>query len=181
LTADEQKNIEGNLSAKKIPEYWLKAMKNCDVLKDEITNTDQDALKFLHNIHVVDEEGTDNFEIVMTFTENPFFKNKELTKRFILKDDFPVKSEGTVIEWEQGKDLTKKEIKKKQKNKKTGQSRVVSKIVDADSFFNFFGSITLSEAEDIEADEAVISLSYLGIKAEIANGAGLRNRWYHCR
>jgi nucleosome assembly protein 1-like 1 len=117
----------------------------------------------------------------MTFTENPFFKNKELKKRFILKDDFPVKSEGTVIEWEQGKDLTKKEIKKKQKNKKTGQSRVVSKIVDADSFFNFFGSITLSEAEDIEADEAVISLSYLGIKAEIANGAGLRNRWYHCR
>lgn len=34
LTEEEQKNIEGNLSAKKIPEYWLKAMRNCDVLKE---------------------------------------------------------------------------------------------------------------------------------------------------
>lgn len=34
LTEEEQKNIEGNLSAKKILEYWLKAMRNCDVLKE---------------------------------------------------------------------------------------------------------------------------------------------------
>lgn len=162
LSEEEQKSIETNLSAKKIPEYWLKAMKNCDVLKEEVTASDQEALKFLHNIHVIDEEGTDNFEIVFTFTENPFFKNKELKKKFILKDDMPVKGEGTVIEWEQGKDLTKKEIKKKQKNKKTGQSRVVTKIVDADSFFNFFGTVTVSEAEDVEADEDVIVSNHSG-------------------
>lgn len=41
LSEEEQKNIEANLAPKKIPEYWLKAMKNCDVLKEEITAADQ--------------------------------------------------------------------------------------------------------------------------------------------
>jgi len=41
LSEEEQKNLEANLAPKKIPEYWLKAMKNCDVLKEEITAADQ--------------------------------------------------------------------------------------------------------------------------------------------
>lgn len=122
---------------------------------------------------MVDEDGTDNFEIVFTFSENPFFKNKELRKRFVIKDDSPIKGIGTVIEWEQGKDLTKKEIKKKQKNKKTGQNRVVTKIVDADSFFNFFGSVEVSEAEDVEADEEVYQFVDVGTQAQRTDGARL--------
>ena len=39
-----------------------------------------------------------------------------------------------------------KEVKKKQKNKKTGQQRVVTKHVKAKSFFNFFGSADLTDA-----------------------------------
>lgn len=42
--------------------------------------------------------------------------------------------------------MTVKEIKKKQKNKKTGQQRVVTRQVKAKSFFNFFGSMDLSGA-----------------------------------
>ena len=38
-------------------------------------------------------------------------------------------------------------MKKKQKNKKTGQQRVVTKTVDNKSFFNFFRSI--EECEDV--------------------------------
>ena len=45
---------------------------------------------------------------------------------------------GTAIEWMEGKDPTKKKIKKKQKHKKTGETRTVVKTVDADSFFNIF-------------------------------------------
>lgn len=45
---------------------------------------------------------------------------------------------GTTIEWKEGKDPTKKKIKKKQKHKKTGETRTVVKTVDADSFFNIF-------------------------------------------
>ena len=38
-----------------------------------------------------------------------------------------------------------KEIKKKQKNKKTGQQRVVTRQVKAKSFFNLFKSIETTE------------------------------------
>ena len=51
--------------------------------------------------------------------------------------------------------MTLKEIKKKQKNKKTGQQRVVTKQVKAKSFFNFFTSIDLTNANPnpLEASE----------------------------
>jgi len=49
-------------------------------------------------------------------------------------------------------------IKKKQKNKKTGQTRVVERMEKEKSFFNFFGSVDCRDAhldtlEDEEADE----------------------------
>lgn len=65
-----------------------------------------------------------------------------------MKDDYPFKTEGTVINWKEGKDLTKKEVKKKQKNKKSGQSRVINKIVDADSFFNLFKSSEVPQGKN---------------------------------
>jgi uncharacterized protein YnzC (UPF0291/DUF896 family) len=36
-------------------------------LKDEVKSQDEEALKYLRNIKVVDEEGNDNFEIVLLF------------------------------------------------------------------------------------------------------------------
>ena len=49
--------------------------------------------------------------------------------------------------------MTVKHIKKKQKNKKTGQQRVVDKVVEAKSFFNFFKSIEAPEMNELEANE----------------------------
>ncbi len=53
-----------------------------------------------------------------------------------------------------------KEIKKKQKNKKTGQQRVVTKQVKAKSFFNFFSSIDLTNLNPnpLEASEEEMKL-----------------------
>lgn len=68
------------------------------------------------------------------------------------KDGVPVKAESSVIEWV-GKNLTMKEIKKKQKNKKTGQQRVVTKQVKSKSFFNLFASIDVSNSNPLEEDE----------------------------
>ena len=75
-----------------------------------------------------------------------------MTKKFYLKNDEPVKCEASVIEWV-GQNLTVKHIKKKQKNKKTGQQRVVDKIVEAKSFFNFFRSVEAPEMNELEATE----------------------------
>ena len=69
-----------------------------------------------------------------------------------MKNDEPVKCEASPIEWK-GKNLTMKEIKKKQKNKKTGQQRVVTKTVEAKSFFKFFRSVEAPEISSIEANE----------------------------
>lgn len=70
----------------------------------------------------------------------------------------PEKCDATEIKWKEGKDITKKTITKKQKNKKTGKQRTVEKIVDADSFFNFFKSVCPTDGGDKDDDE-VYSMS----------------------
>ena len=123
------------------------------MVKSTLGKEDNELLKAIDNIHVVVEEGSDNFTISFTLAENGIIKNKELSIKFYLnKDNVPIKAESSVIEWV-GKNLTMKEIKKKQKNKKTGQQRVVTKQVKAKSFFNFFTSIDLSNSNPMEEDE----------------------------
>ena len=52
---------------------------------------------------------------------------------------------GSVIDWKNGKDVTKEKIKKKQKNKKTKETRTITKTVPCKSFFNCFESKKLPE------------------------------------
>jgi hypothetical protein len=49
-------------------------------------------LKLFKIFSVVDEEGTDNFTIVFDFVENDLITNKQLTKKFFLKNDEAVKT-----------------------------------------------------------------------------------------
>lgn len=67
-----------------------------------------------------------------------------LRKTFILKDgENPIRSEGTIIEWKEGKNITKKVFKKK--TKKQLNSPHSNQEQDADSFFNFFKNINLED------------------------------------
>ena len=76
------------------------------------------------------------------------------------------KAIGTEIKWKEGKNLTKKSVTKKQKNKKTGKSRTVTKEVDCESFFSFFKTVEAKkpvhkddeDSEDEAAHEAVYHL-----------------------
>lgn len=45
------------------------------------------------------------------------------------------------IDWQKGKDVTVKTIKKKQKHKGRGTVRTITKDVPQDSFFNFFNPV----------------------------------------
>jgi len=55
----------------------------------------------------------------LTFDENDFFTNKELRIKYFMKDETDIlKTEATPIGWKDGKDITKKIVKKKNKNKK---------------------------------------------------------------
>lgn len=82
------------------------------------------------------------FDIIFTFEKNEHFTNTELKKSFYQsKQNIVEKCEGTVINWKEGKNITEKKVKKKQKNKKTKENRNVTKVVEQESFFNFFKTI----------------------------------------
>merc|ERR1711910_305362 len=59
---------------------------------------------------------------------------------------------GCAINWKQGKNLTVKTVKKKQKHKSKGNVRTITKQVKNDSFFNFFDPPPLPEDPEAEVD-----------------------------
>jgi nucleosome assembly protein 1-like 1 len=89
-----------------------------------------------------ESEVTKNMVLTLKLTfapNNDFFTNETLTVNLEYESEEAIKEiRGTAIEWLEGKDPTKKKIKKKQKHKKTGETRTVVKTVDSDSFFNIF-------------------------------------------
>lgn len=136
-------------------------------------------MKFLRKIEYLKiDESEHSFELRFHFAPNEYFTNEVLKKTFYMKEeDLAEKSVGTEIAWKEGKNITKKTIKKvknylnshqlfllqKQKNKKTGQTRVITKEVDDESFFNFFKSINVSDLPKKEGDDDVVSLSFFSL------------------
>ena len=63
------------------------------MVKQALGKEDNEVLKSIEKIYVVDEEGSDNFTIFFNFVENNIIKNKDLTIKFYLdKDSIPVKT-----------------------------------------------------------------------------------------
>ncbi|CAL8356909.1 unnamed protein product [Lota lota] len=150
---------------KGIPEFWLTIFKGVDMLSDMLEEHDEPILKHLKDIQVkFSEPGQPmSFTLEFHFESNPFFSNTILTKVYRMKSE-PESSEpfsfegpeiidceGCPIDWQKGKDVTVKTIKKKQKHKGRGTVRTVTKQVPNDSFFNFFNPIKV--APDGEMDE----------------------------
>ena len=97
------------------------------------------------------------FTLHFHFHPNDYFTNTVLTKEYHMKcepsEDDPFSFEGPeiykctgcAVNWKQGKNLTVKTVKKKQKHKSKGNVRTVTKTVKNDSFFNFFDPVRLLE------------------------------------
>jgi nucleosome assembly protein 1-like 1 len=98
------------------------------------------------------------FDLIFKFEKNDYFTNEEpLKKSFVMaKQNIIEVCKGTEISWKEGRDPTKKKIKKK--NKKTKKTE--TKTVDADSFFNFFKSAEVPDSKDLaninEEEEKVL-------------------------
>ncbi|KAK4760787.1 hypothetical protein SAY87_005680 [Trapa incisa] len=146
--ADEEKGV---------PDFWLHAMKNNEVLAEEINERDEGALKYLKDIKWCRIDDPKGFKLEFFFDTNPYFKNSTLTKIYhMIDEDEPVleKAIGTVIEWHPGKCLTQKILKKKPK-KGSKNAKPITKTEDCDSFFNFFSPPEVPEDdEDIDEDTA---------------------------
>eukprot|EP01022_Parablepharisma_sp_SALTPOND_P012574 TRINITY_DN161_c0_g2_i12.p3 TRINITY_DN161_c0_g2~~TRINITY_DN161_c0_g2_i12.p3 ORF type:complete len:531 (+),score=109.12 TRINITY_DN161_c0_g2_i12:7135-8727(+) len=149
-------NFEELKATKGIPDFWLKALQNSHEVKEKIFEADIPILKHLSDIRKVPLQG-DSYKLVFTFTPNDYFTNTELIKTIIMDEENSnecKEAQGTEINWKEGKDVTKKTIKKKQKNKKTKAVREVTKTVDAESFFNYFKSRKAPEEEEEEEAES---------------------------
>jgi len=96
--------------------------------------------------------------------DNPYFGPPyELIKTYQLEESSdltdPVLShiDSTDIPWKEGKDITKKSVTRKQKNKRTKQVRKTTEMVSLDSFFNFF------QSQDIPTEEQLDELGEDGV------------------
>jgi nucleosome assembly protein 1-like 1 len=159
---------EGAEKAVGIPEFWLQVFKNSEVVSELIKEQDEEVLKHLIDVRItMQNEGEQRgFTIEFEFTTNEYFTNTVLTKSYELRtgpdEQEPlsyegpeiVKSKGCDIQWNKGKNVTLKMVKKRQKHKNRGTIRVVTKEIQTDSFFNFFTPPTVPEGPDAELEDS---------------------------
>lgn len=153
-TPADEKTPESTADEKGVPNFWLTAMKNNEVLVEEIQERDEAALKYLKDIKWCRIDNPKGFKLEFFFDQNPFFKNTVLTKTYhMIDEDEPIleKAIGTEIEWYPGKCLTQKILKKKPK-KGSKNTKPITKTEDCESFFNFFNPPQVPEDEE-EIDE----------------------------
>lgn len=185
IADDVLKKLNMDENTKGIPEFWLSAMKNVELLADMIQEHDEDILKHLTDIKLIftgkkddnpEDESEMGFVLEFLFTPNDYFTNTALTKSYKMKsepdEDDPFSFEGPdivsctgcKIDWKVGKNVTQKQVKKKQKHKGRGQTRVVTKTVQNDSFFNFFDPPevpeNLDEDDMDEETEAILAADF---------------------
>uniref|UniRef100_A0A5B6YZI3 Uncharacterized protein n=1 Tax=Davidia involucrata TaxID=16924 RepID=A0A5B6YZI3_DAVIN len=153
MNQEEEKATE----EKGVPDFWLTAMKTNEVLTEEISERDEEALKYLKDIKWCRIDNPKGFKLEFFFDRNPFFKNSVLTKTYhMIDDDEPIleKAIGMEIEWSPGKCLTQKILKKKPK-KGSKNAKPITKTENCESFFNFFNPPQVPEDEDdIDEDTA---------------------------
>lgn len=151
VEVDHLKTVDG------VPDFWFKAIKNNQMIYELVKEKDEEILKSLRFVDTDRTTSPKTLTVRFHFNDNEFFENKEplQLKIFYRGDEDEVeKIEGTEIKWVEGKDPTKKKVKKKQKHKKTNETRTIVKTVEADSFFNVFTSRTApDEASNIESEE----------------------------
>ncbi|XP_062845789.1 nucleosome assembly protein 1-like 4b isoform X2 [Trichomycterus rosablanca] len=154
---------------KGIPEFWLTIFRSVDMLSDMLQEHDEPILKHLQDITVKFSGPNEpmSFTLEFHFEPNSYFKNTVLTKVYKMKsepdseDPFSfegpeiIACEGCEIDWNKGKDVTVKTIKKKQKHKGRGVVRTVTKQVPNDSFFNFFNPIKVSSDSELDEDSEI--------------------------
>lgn len=180
---DEVKDTEEEVNG--VPSFWLTIFKNVEMLAEMVQDQDEPVLEKLEDVTTtLTEDGTMGFALHFHFQENEFFTNKTLTKEYEMKcepmeeDPFSfegpeiIKCKGCKIDWKKGKNLTVKQVKKKQKHKNNGNVRTITKQVKADSFFNFFDPPSVPDDPAAEVDPDTRSL----LTADFEIGHYIRER-----
>lgn len=170
-TAKEEKDEE-NPSG--VPSFWLTIFKNTDMLSEMVQDHDEPILEHLTDIKVKFQESNPmGFTLEFYFSPNDYFTNSMLTKEYVLRaepdaeEPFAfegpeiIKCKGCPIDWQKGKNVTQKVIKKVQKHQSRGTKRTITKTVQNDSFFNFFNPPEVEEGKEPDEDtENILAADY---------------------
>lgn len=145
---------------KGIPDFWVRAIKANKLIMDQIKERDEKIIEHVKHIETETKENEESKNMELTLKiqfspDNGYFTNETLSVTLEFESEEEVKEiRGTKIDWVEGMDVTLKKIKKKQKHKKTGETRTVVKTVDADSFFNLFKDRKVeADGQDDSEDE----------------------------
>lgn len=174
ITTELRKNLQLNYEddVKGVPDFWLTIFRNTEMLSSMLQPPDEPALKKLTDIKIVYEQEPMSYTLEFHFEPNEFFTNTVLTKQYFLKSkvdaEYPFSFEGPEIfkcvgcniEWQKGKNLTVKTIKRKQKHKARGAVRTVTKQVPADSFFNFFKPPQIQDENKIDLEDQAVRINF---------------------
>jgi len=148
-----------------IPDFWLNVLRGASGINEMVQEQDVPILKHLTDITCSIDEEPKSYTLHFHFSQNEYFTNSVLDKFYEISTGIDEKSpfdyegpvvisvKGTEINWKDGKNVTKKIIKKKVK-KGTSAGKFITKTIKNDSFFNFFDpTVTAVPEGQVEADE----------------------------
>lgn len=98
-----------------IPEYWLKAFINSDILGEQVQEVDEPILKHLLKVEAEKSADLTKFTVTFYFSENEWFSNEKISKQFDIENTEIKKAHGDQVNWKAGKNVTVKIVKKKGK------------------------------------------------------------------
>ncbi|PFH32860.1 nucleosome assembly protein (nap) protein [Besnoitia besnoiti] len=204
LLKKDPANPSAQFGTPAVPAFWMNCMKQNSTLSELIEEHDEPILQHLENVSCEyftreeqdevekkqGEEGVaqatgvpESFRLVFDFSPNPFFTPTRLVKEYHLTVSSArhgaelTSTKSTEIEWKEGKDVTKKVVSRKQRNKKTRQTRTVEEVVDNESFFNFFTDHEIPSDEKLEtmSDKQVGELQMI-VEADYDIGVTIRDK-----
>lgn len=115
---DTEKTDVSHLKGKKgIPDYWSRIIKNSKMVMEDANEKDSEIIDHIRNVETdTVEEGKDHhLKFTVYFNkDNDFLTDESISCTLIYGNDDDVKEiKGQEINWIEGKDPTKKKIKKK--------------------------------------------------------------------
>ncbi|XP_054113991.2 nuclear autoantigen Sp-100 isoform X5 [Callithrix jacchus] len=117
----------------KIPNFWVTTFVNHPQVSALLGEEDEEALHYLTRVEVTEcEDIKSGYRIDFYFDENPYFKNKVLSKEFHLSESGDLSSKSPEIKWKSGKDLTKRSNQTQNKASRKRQHE------EPENFFSWF-------------------------------------------
>ncbi|XP_001607381.1 nucleosome assembly protein 1-like 1-A [Nasonia vitripennis] len=164
--AKDKESEDVIVTFKGIPGFWMKVFLNCPFLEGITKKCDEPILLHLYDIRITylanDSVG---FVLEFYFSPNDYFSNSVLTKKYYMKSVLTRqdlskyegleihKSEGCLIDWKPGKDVTTKTVVEEQTDS-NGLAR--TKTVPNKSFFNFFCPPVVEKEETIDNKKRIL-------------------------